>query len=171
MNTPQNSRRSAIPSALAIGAVLIALSMPTADAGPGGGDTLDSDNQPGVPGVVQPPAPIPNPQASENPVNFMPGEKVKRISFDWTPQPTSEVRISVIEGHVLLSNRYLPPGAHGPLRLDVRYPETYRVSVCNTWQLATFDSCPPLIITTHRIEVADPTITPIPEIAVIPQGQ
>lgn len=171
MDSTQNTSRSALPPVLVIGAVLVALTMPTADAGPGGGDTFDSDNQPGVPGVVHAPVPIPNPRTTQNPVNFLPGENVKRISFDWTPQPDSEVRVSVIEGHVLRSDEYLGPGAHGPRRLDVRAPETYRISVCNTWQLATFDSCPPLIVTTKRIEIADPTITPIPEIAVIPQGQ
>jgi hypothetical protein len=153
----QGSLKTLVLLALALSSILIALSVPVAHSAPGGNGP-DTDNQPNIPGLPQVPPPLPEVQASENPVVFLPGQDTKTITFDWNPQPDAKVSVTVHKGQVELWSKILDKGARGPLNLVVHYGKYYPIRVCRFGA----DKCPVYIITTERFDIADPTATRIP---------
>ena len=93
MNTADT--RVSVVSAIAIGAVLLALSTPLGHAAPGDGP--GSDNTPPPPGQVAVVEQL-EISVSENPVVFLPHQTTKTINITWTPQPDSKVWVQVTEG-------------------------------------------------------------------------
>ena len=117
--TGRRSRQILVVLALALGAILLALSAPVVHAAP---DDGTGSNDPG-------PQPL-QIHASENPVVFSPWQKTKTIKLTWTPQFDSNVVVNSYESPPgqILWNKDMNKGSSS-LDLTVTYGKTYMVQV------------------------------------------
>jgi hypothetical protein len=153
--------RVSVVSAIAIGAVLLALSTPLVHAAPGDGP--GSNNTPPPPGQVAVVEPL-EISVSENPVVFLPHQTMKTINITWTPQPDSKVWVHVTEGSGAKEvwSKVMDKGLTGPLNLKVEYGAFYWIWVCRE----VHDTCPLAIVTTERLDIIEPSLErelPLPE--------
>src|SRR5258705_10602937 len=158
--TGRRSRQMLIVLALALGAILLALSAPVVHAAP---DDGTGSNDPG-------PQPL-QIHASENPVVFSPWQKTKTIKLTWTPQFDSNVVVNSYEfppGQILW-NKEMDKGSSS-LDLTVTYGKTYLVTVL--WYDGTQHCpCAELHISTERPEPPQPQPLPLPQLPEPPQRQ
>jgi hypothetical protein len=155
--TMQRSQKMLIVLTLAVGAILVALSVPAAHAGPGEGPGSENPN-PTPPKVLQV-------HASENPVIFQPWETTKTITFTWNPEPNVPAAVKVFEDGQFLWIKSVAPGEQGPLDLTVTYGKTYTVQLISV----TYNVGPLLTITTEK-PVTYGTFPQAPPSTVSPPG-
>jgi hypothetical protein len=160
MSTTINRKKSviAVVLALALGAILLALSASVVHAAP---DDGTGSNDPG-------PQPL-QIHASENPVVFLPWQKTKTITLTWTPQFDSNVVVNSYEfppGRILW-NKEMGKGSSS-LELTVTYGKSYTAEVFRYNGTLLYPGAK-VHITTEQPEPLQPQPLPVPQLPEPPQ--
>jgi hypothetical protein len=148
----RRAQKTLIGLALALGAILLALSATVAHAAPG--DVQDGPNPPNMPPGQTTMAPPPGLHASENPVFFGPFETTRYITLTATPYNETVRGVWLEDGVPHCGCPIIVAGTPVDLPAEIHYGKTYTAFLETMPENGPPTKGPVLTITTKRPQIA-----------------